>query len=352
MKEEKKPTRSRALSMASPRDGSPPAGSSAPGQTDNASDAFADPVFILTLPRSFSSVACAMLGQHPQMYGFPELHLFPVETAAEWWVRVGGKAPRLRDGLLRTIAQLYFQEQTDRTIALARGWLRRRFHLTAAMLLEEFAVKVHPRVPVEKSASTVTLPQTLQHVHAMFPQAHFIHLVRHPRGYGESIFKLLRRIKKDEAVPPWLTRLGFESVADAQRAKNGRHAPEFDPQQSWHERHMNICRFLESVPEGQWLRVRGEDILSNPDETLRAVAGWLGLRTDEEAIDAMKHPERSPYACFGPASARFGNDPIFLENPVLRPPCTEALRLDGPLSWRAQGFLPRVTRLAQQFGYE
>src|SRR5262245_58906214 len=127
MKEETKPARSRALGKASPRDGSSPAGSSAPGQTGNASDAFADPVFILTLPRSFSSVVCAMLGQHPQMYGFPELHLFPVETVAEWWVRVGGKTPKLRDGLLRTIAQLYFQEQTDRTIALARGWLRRRF---------------------------------------------------------------------------------------------------------------------------------------------------------------------------------------------------------------------------------
>src|SRR5260221_9464285 len=33
---------------------------------------FADPVFILALPRSFSSVVCGMLGQHPQMYGLPE----------------------------------------------------------------------------------------------------------------------------------------------------------------------------------------------------------------------------------------------------------------------------------------
>src|SRR5438874_389166 len=33
---------------------------------------FADPVFILALPGSFSSVVCAMLGQHPEMYGLPE----------------------------------------------------------------------------------------------------------------------------------------------------------------------------------------------------------------------------------------------------------------------------------------
>jgi hypothetical protein len=44
----------------------------------------------------------------------------------------------------------------------------------------------------------------------------------------------------------------------------------------------------------------------------------MGLRTDDEAIDAMLHPENSPYACPGPWPARGGNDRKFTHSPKLR----------------------------------
>ena len=37
------------------------------------------PVFILAPPRSYTTLICAMLGQHPELYGLPELHLFIAE---------------------------------------------------------------------------------------------------------------------------------------------------------------------------------------------------------------------------------------------------------------------------------
>ena len=40
------------------------------------------PLLILASSRSFTSVICAALGQHPQMYGLPELHLFVADTLA------------------------------------------------------------------------------------------------------------------------------------------------------------------------------------------------------------------------------------------------------------------------------
>jgi hypothetical protein len=67
----------------------------------------------------------------------------------------------------------------------------------------------------------------------------------------------------------------------------------------------------------------------------------------------MKHPERSPYAHYGPPGARYGNDRSFLRSPELRPTRAERWELDGPLSWRAdgQGFAPQVLELARLFGY-
>ena len=126
-----------------------------------------------------------------------------------------------------------------------------------------------------------------------------------------------------------------------------------DPQYAWYDINMNICQFLETVPEQQKFTVRGEDVLREPDRTLRQIVGWLGLRTDDAAIEEMKHPERSPFACFGPPNAQYGNNHAFLEDPVLRPDTAEPLSLKGPLSWRNDGleFLPKVKQLARQFGY-
>jgi hypothetical protein len=99
--------------------------------------------------------------------------------------------------------------------------------------------------------------------------------------------------------------------------------------------------------------VRGEDLLNDPNAGLSAIAGWLGLREDAAAIEEMKHPERSRFATLGPPTARFGNDPHFLEDPRLHRDKVKAAALDGPLDWRddVRGFSARVTNLARGFGY-
>jgi hypothetical protein len=131
--------------------------------------------------------------------------------------------------------------------------------------------------------------------------------------------------------------------------------PSVDYQKAWYHLNMNIVTFLDGVPPEQYLRLRGEEILSDPDTHLRQITQWLGIRADKEAIEAMKHPENSPYACLGPMNAQFGNDPSFLQAPALRPSRGRTQQsLEGPLSWRTdgRGFSPEVNELARAFGYE
>ena len=42
-------------------------------------------LIILGPPRSFTTVVSAILGQHPPMYGLPEVPIFGAETMSEWW---------------------------------------------------------------------------------------------------------------------------------------------------------------------------------------------------------------------------------------------------------------------------
>jgi hypothetical protein len=131
-------------------------------------------------------------------------------------------------------------------------------------------------------------------------------------------------------------------------------SPTIDPQNSWYRIHRNILDFLHLVPGKQKLRIRGEDLLSNPEEHLPKIARWMGLGTDPDAIERMKHPEHSPYACFGPYPAHLGNDPNFMLNPILKTSTTGSQSLEGPLSWRKDGaeFSEQVRELARQFGYK
>jgi hypothetical protein len=313
-----------------------------------------DPLFILALPRSFAAVVGSMLGQHPQLYGLPETHLFGCETMAEWWDRCAHGTFHMSHGLLRTVAQLYFGEQTEASSRLANGWLRRRLDFTTGFLLEILAERVHPRILVDKSPSMVYQRKSLQRAYTMFPQAKFIHLVQHPRGHGEAVMEAIKEAAAHGPVPQWMLHLASYPGLSVNASELQEWSQVLDPQRGWYALNRNICEFLESIPADQKLRICGEALLNNPDQDLRSIAEWMGLRTDAAALEEMKHPEHSPYACFGPPSARYGNDHFFLRSPTLCSWQAELHSLDGPLSWRddGQGFLPEVRELAQQFGYE
>jgi hypothetical protein len=314
------------------------------------------PLLILAAPRSFTSLVCAMLGQHPQMYGLPETHLLRFETMAERTEFDAQATYPMSHGLLRAVAQLYFAEQTAAAIRKARHWLSLRSQFTTDFMFRVLMDRVFPRIAVDKSPDMADHPGVLERVFARFPQARFIHLLRHPRGHAESVMKYLQVRANRGPVPPshWLLRIS-SLPPPGPAADDSNEKPVLDPQYGWHAINRTISEFLSRVPPAQSMRVRGEDLLAEPDKVLTDVAAWLGLRTDSEALDRMKHPECSPYAFPGPPGARYGNDNFFLENPVFRPrPAAEPLALDGPLGWRSDGagFCPEVQLLAREFGYK
>jgi hypothetical protein len=309
------------------------------------------PVIILAPPRSFTSVVCAMLGQHPNLCGLPELQLFTTNTVAEWWQVTAKASFGMRDGLHRAIAEFFFGGQSELHVDCARGWLRRRFHYTTGMIIEEIARRVHPRIIVEKSPSIVYRLEHLRRAFAMFPQARFLHLTRHPIAHGESVLKMMRARETYGPAPYWL--LNLSSFPYWPRSRGPESILDIDPQRGWYALHHNILEFLKDVPASQQARVRGEDLLAEPERVVAQLASWLGLRSDPEAIESMRHPERSLFAAYGPPNAPQGNDPEFLSRPHLRPERALLKPLESTLSWRTDGrkLSDRVVKMAHEFGY-
>lgn len=299
----------------------------------------ADPVFVLAPPRSFTSVVCAMLGQHPSLVGLPEVNLHVTARMDSWWRLCFQTGSFLSHGLLRAVAELVFGSQDEDAVARARWWVEFRRSATTADVYRELADAARPRALVDKSPATVLHPAFLRRAQSAFPHARFLHLVRHPRSTCASI----------HAAPEILAAVGvFSKAVDL-----GACASLADPEPLWLATHRNILSFLEEVPAARWRRVRGEDVLMDTDRHLRELAAWLDVDAGEESLDAMRHPERSPFARFGPPGARFGNDPKFLENPGLRPARARPQSLDGPVAWRTDGtgLSGEVRQMAVSFGY-
>lgn len=295
------------------------------------------PLFILGAPRSFTSVISTMLGQHPQAYGMPELNLFLDDTISGLWSRMTGPRQFMIHGMLRAVAQLYAGEQDTLTIDMAKRWLLHRLHAGTAEVYRELLDRVAPLMVIDKSPAYCVSMESLSRIDACFPDARYLHLVRHPISQGRSIMQLHNGRMLVEAESYDFTTM----------------PPTLDPQYAWMSLQDNILTFLERIPQERQFFLKGEDFLGSPRQFMVEVCDWLGLSTDDTAIEEMHHPERSPYASVGPSGAHLGNDINFLNNPVFEQREIKQHSLDETLPWRADGkvFLPHVRHLAEQFGY-
>jgi Sulfotransferase family len=302
-------------------------------------------LILLAPPRSFSSVVCAMIGQHPELYGFPELLLFTTETVAQLRQSYVGRmewGPLLAvypPGLLRALAELDHGEQSAAAVEAAQTWLEARRDWPTRRVFDHLLQRVHPRRGVEKSPPTVAQTESLQRVLAACPTAKFLHLTRHPITALASMQEHFAPLARP--VPPEWSEHFLPDLTDPRMAA-----------WTWVRLHGNILEFTRALPPGQSMRIKGEELLSDPDTHLTRIAAWLGVRTDPAAIEAMKHPERSPYATRGPKKAPGGYDPKFLESPGLRRPRDPPPTLQPPEAWEIMPWLwERVLQRASELGY-
>jgi len=277
-----------------------------------------------------------MIGQHPQLAGLPELKLFAYETVGDleaslprYWAARGftHRSP----GLVRALAELVFGGQSQMSLGCAREWLRQRSHWTGAEVCDVLLERLAPRQGVEKSPENVETDEALSRIGAAYPQARFLHLTRHPVTTQRSLDQHLRRNVPEFPIPGQ----PMSGIA------------------YWLQIHLRILAFTAHLPAHANLRVRAEDVLNSPESQLRRIANWLAVGDDAGDIEAMLHPEASPFACPGPEGSGIigGYDPEFLRNPIPHP-VSAPPALEPPAGWTGNGALwNQAADLAAQLGY-
>jgi hypothetical protein len=237
----------------------------------NAKQISSDPVFVVGMNGSGTTMLLDCLGRHPELYAFPrETRLIPflmarVSTYGD--LNVDENFQRLWDEV-RSLA--VFRETNDNTpVPLPPDWRDYPRGLAAILdaVFRYFAAQENKHRWCEKT------PQHVQHLLALsqqFPSARFIHVVRDGRDCAVSFHRRwLRR--------PELTVFRWKKVVALGREQG---------------RQLGSERYLE---------IRYEDLTANPETSLRRVSSFLALPFNESTLESAQ-----PYLESGGTQGRRG----------------------------------------------
>ncbi|MCZ4351947.1 SDR family NAD(P)-dependent oxidoreductase [Roseovarius aestuarii] len=211
-----------------------------------------DAVFLLSSPRSGSTLFRVMLAGHPKLFCPPELHLLPYETMADW--RDDLRRNYLDEGLIRAVMER-FGDTADKARARVDQWADAK--LAPRSVYDELSGV--GQVIVDKSPSYGSDMATLARAERMFERPLYIHLTRHPIAVVESILRnRMDRLMGDSQI--------------------GETADPLDQAQAlWLLQNRNLLRFLQEIPNDRRLRVSYEDLVTTPEPIMRRVLDFIGV---------------------------------------------------------------------------
>ncbi|HSK75928.1 MAG TPA: amino acid adenylation domain-containing protein, partial [Thermoanaerobaculia bacterium] len=214
-------------------------------------------VFVLSPPRSGSTLLRVMLGGHPALFAPPELELLDFDTLPERRDAFPGRDAFRLEGLLRAVmeARGCGAEEARETVS---GFEREG--LSTQAMYRHLQEWIGGRTLVDKTPTYAWDPETLRRAEAGFGDARYVHLVRHPLGMIRSF----EEARIDQIFFHEEHRFSRRELAEL----------------LWVLAHENTLAFLATIPAERRHTVRFEDLLSDPEGELRRICSFLGLPYD------------------------------------------------------------------------
>ncbi len=204
--------------------------------------------FILSSPRSGSTLLRVMLAGNPALFSPPELHLLPFEDLGDRKQQLG--VSQLGEGLQRALMDLKGID-AEASRALIQALEARNAPIEEVYsLLQELAGN---RRLIDKSPSYASNPENLARAERCIEGAKYIHLVRHPYAVLESFC----RMRMDKLVG------------------NGQQSPLDLAEDIWRASNQNTIEFTKQLSSEQHHLVCYEDLVREPERVLRSLCAFL-----------------------------------------------------------------------------
>ncbi len=214
-------------------------------------------VFLLSTPRSGSTLLRAMLMGNSKLFAPPELHLLNFSNLKERKLLLGNSG--FGDGLIETIKTL-----KNISIEEAKSWLEQEElkSLPVKEMYRSIQEMTDDMMLVDKSPSYASDINVLRKAEKQFANARYVFLVRHPYAVMESIV----RNRFHKFIP------GNETDPDKNAEK------------IWYDFNKNIVDFISEIPAGKAITVYYEDLIANPKATLTAITDFLQIPFEESML--------------------------------------------------------------------
>ncbi len=215
-------------------------------------------VFVLSSPRSGSTLLRVMLAGHPQLYSPPELHLLPFTDMAQRQQELG--VSYLGEGLQKALMELKGIDAKE-SQALIDNFVRQNLSIRDVYsFLQELAGE---KILIDKSPTYANDKDTLDRGELLWDNAKYIHLVRHPYSVIESF----TRMRMDKLVA------------------SGDNNPYQLAESIWTNSNQNTFDFFANLDPNQHYLVRYEELVSNPAATMEGVCEFLNISFDAAILN-------------------------------------------------------------------
>ncbi len=221
-------------------------------------------VFVLSPPRSGSTLLRAMLGGHPDLFSPPELYLLSFNTLADRKAWFSGSQRFQLEGNIRALMQVRNQplEEVQAFMAdlEAKAYPTQDYY----RLMQEW---LGHRLIVDKTPAYAIHPETLERAEEYFEDAIYIHLLRHPYG-------MIRSFEEAKLEQLWYPRLVGADAGHPDASPYGRRQL---AEMIWLILHENILAFLKKIPAARQFQLRFENVVQQPEAAMHDVCARLGL---------------------------------------------------------------------------
>ena len=284
-------------------------------------------VFVLSPPRSGSTLLRILLAGNSKLFAPPELHLLPYRTMADRRKALSGAhTDHLLEGTARALMHLNGWS-AEQSLAFVEA-CEQQGMTTKAFYRELQAPLKGERLLVDKTPWYIVDVDILKRVERDFVDPLYIHLVRHPlgmvRSYEESSMQRL--------LPPTATQEG---------GYGSRELAEL----TWLLAQQNTIEISKQVPAERWLQVQYEQLVVEPEAVLRRICGFLGIPYESAMVNPYDDMDRMTDGV-ATASRMSGDLKFHLHN---------AINPDAAVRWKrfySEDVLGGETReLATELGY-
>ncbi|MCG8352465.1 MAG: condensation domain-containing protein, partial [Chloroflexales bacterium] len=287
-------------------------------------------VFILSPPRSGSTLLRVMLAGHPKLFAPPELELLNFNTLQERREAFSGIYEPVLEGTIRTLMEIHGYD-VDTATGLMGEYERQ--NLSTRQFYALMQDWIGERLLVDKTPAYSMDIDVLRRAEAEFANARYIHLVRHPYATIYSFVEAQLHEYFFRHPHPFAVRELAELI--------------------WTVSHQHVLEFRREIPAERYHRVMYEDLVSQPRAAMEEVCQFLGI----EFHPAMVKPYEGKRMTDGirPMSQMVGDLKFYLRNEIDGKAAERWKRFHandflGEISWQIAETLGYVRQAATEDG--